>query len=109
MEISERAVNAVGDKTIDKVFTTAIKKGGDGFETRLEITQVHATSLGTVNNQIRHNFGVGTLPTVQGFTGGKAGKKVKSAGDKVQDILGILANSNSFDVTKSNNSLGNFI
>jgi len=109
LEISQRPVNAVGDVAIDSVFTTAIKKSGDGFETRLEITQVHATSLGTVNNQIRHNFGVGTLPTVQGFTGGRAGKRVKSAGDKVQDILGILGNSNSFDVTKSNNSLGNFI
>jgi len=109
LEISERAVNAAGDKTIDKVFTTAIKKSGDGFETRLEITQVHATSLGTVNNQIRHNFGVGLLPTVQGFTGGKAGKRVKSAGDKVQDILGILANSNNFDTAATNNSLGNFV
>jgi len=108
-EIGERQVNAAGDKTMDKIFTTAIKKSGDGFETRLEVTQVLATSLGTVNNQIRHNFGVGTLPTVQGFTGGKAGKKVKSAGDKVQDIMGILGNSNSYDVTKSNSSLGNFI
>lgn len=109
LEISERPVNAVGDVAIDSVFTTAIKKSGDGFETRLEITQVHATSLGTVNNQIRHNFGVGTLPTVQGFTGGRAGKKVKSAGDKVQDILGILANSNNFDIAATNNSLNNFI
>ena len=109
LEISERPVNAAGDKTMDKVFTTAIKKSGDGFETRLEITQVHATSLGTVNNQIRHNFGVGLLPTVQGFTGGKAGKRVKSAGDKVQDILGILANSNNFDTAATNNSLGNIV
>ena len=109
LEISNRAVNAAGNKTMDKVFTTAIKKSGDDFETRLEITQVHATSLGTVNNKIRHNFGVGTLPTLQGFTGGKAGKQVKSAGDKVQDILGILGNSNNFDTAKSNNSLGNFV
>jgi hypothetical protein len=109
LEISERAVNAAGDKTMDKIFTTAIKKSGDGFETRLEITQVHATSLGTVNNKIRHNFGVGTLPTVQGFTGGKAGKQVKSAGDKVQDILGILGNSNNFDTAANNNSIGRFV
>jgi len=109
LEISERAVNAAGDKTMDKIFTTAIKKSGDGFETRLEITQVHATSLGTVNNKIRHNFGVGTLPTVQGFTGGKAGKQVKSAGDKVQDILGILGNSNNFDTAKTNSSVADFI
>jgi hypothetical protein len=109
LEISERAVNAAGNKTIDKVFTTAIKKSGDGFETRLGITQVHATSLGTVNNKIRHNFGVGTLPTVQGFTGGKAGKQVKSAGDKVQDILGILGNSNNFDTATNNNSIGRFV
>ena len=109
LEISDRPVNDAGDKTINKVFTTSIKNSGDGFETRLEITQVLATSLGTVNNQIRHNFGVGTLPTLQGFTGGKAGKKVKSAGDKVQDILGILGNSNNFDTARTNSSIGNFI
>jgi len=109
LEISQRAVNAAGDKTMDKIFTTAIKDSGDGFKTRLEITQVHATSLGTVNSKIRHNFTIGTLPTVQGFTGGKSGKKVKSAGDKVQDILGILGNSNNFDTAKTNSSLGNFI
>ena len=72
-QISQRAVNSAGDKSMDKVFTTAIKNSGDGFKTRLEITQVHATSLGTVNNKIRHNFTIGTLPSVQGFTGGKAG------------------------------------
>lgn len=109
LEISDRAVNDAGDKTIDKVFTTSIKNSGDGFETRLEITQVLATSLGTVNNQIRHNFGVGTLPTLQGFTGGKSGKRVKSAGDKVQDILGVLGNSNNFDTAKSGSSVGDFI
>tara|TARA_R110001592_G_scaffold32591_6_gene114049 strand:+ start:16690 stop:19248 length:2559 start_codon:yes stop_codon:yes gene_type:complete len=109
LEISERAVNAAGDKTMNKVFTTSIKSSGDGFKTRLEITQVHATSLGTVNNQIIHNFDVGNAPNIQGFTGGKSGKKVKSAGDKVQDILGILGNSNNFDSAKTNSSLGNFI
>ena len=62
---------------------------------------MYATSLGTVNNQIRYNFGVGNLPTVQGFTGGKAGKKVKSAGDKAQDLMGILANSNNFGQASS--------
>ena len=109
LEISERAVNAAGDKTMDKVFTTVIAKSGDNFETRLEITQVHATSLGTVNNKIRHNFGVGNLPTLQGFTGGKSGKKVKSAGDKVQDILGILGNSNNFDTAETDSTIGNFV
>ncbi len=108
-QISKRAVNAAGDKSMDKVFSTAIKNSGDGFKTRLEITQVYATSLGTVNNKIRHNFTIGTLPTVQGFTGGKAGKKVKSAGDKVQDILGILGNSNNYDTVDSNSSIGNFV
>ena len=31
LEISQRPVNAVGDVAIDSVFTTAIKKSGDGF------------------------------------------------------------------------------
>jgi len=109
LSISERAVNAAGEKTMDKVFSTSIKNSGDGFETRLEITQVYATSLGTVNNQIKHNFGAGNLPTLQGFTGGKAGKKVKSAGDKVQDLLGIFANSNNFEQTATGTGIGSFV
>jgi len=108
LEISERAVNAAGDKTLNKVFTTAIKVGSNDYETKLEITQVYATSLGTVNSQINHNFSVGNLPNIQGFTGGKAGKKVKSAGDKAQDLLGILANSNNFH-TAETSGMGEFI
>ena len=109
IQVSDRAVNASGDKTMDKVFSTAIETSGDGFNTRLVITQEHATSLGKVNNKIRHNFSIGNLPTVQGFTGGKAGKRVKSAGDKAQDLLGILANSNNFEMTPVNTNIGGFV
>lgn len=109
IQVSDRAVNADGDKTMDKVFSTTIETSGDGFKTRLVITQEYATSLGKVNNKIRHNFMIGNLPTVQGFTGGKAGKRVKSAGDKAQDLLGILANSNNFEMTPVNTSIGGFV
>jgi hypothetical protein len=40
---------------------------------------------------------VDKTPLIKGFTGGKSGKTVKSAGDKVQDILGILGNSQNME------------
>lgn len=93
---TDRPVNAAGDTSLDKVFTTAIKEANDGSQSRVEITQVHATSLGRLGRNLRHTLGRGNVPLMLGFTGGKSGKKVKSAGDKVQDLLGILSNSNNY-------------
>ena len=36
------------------------------------------------------------MPVTQGFSGGRSGKRVKSGGDKIQDIIGILGNSNNY-------------
>lgn len=88
-----RSVNAAGSKLIKDVFTTEILQSASGNNARVRITQVYATSLGSMKNQIITNFDANQVPILHGFTGGKAGKKVKSAGDKVQDILGILGNS----------------
>ena len=82
--------------TMDKVFTTSISEYYHGHDARLTITQVYATSLGQMADTIDTNLGVGQMPVIQGFSGGKAGKQVKSGGDKAQDLLGILANSNNF-------------
>ena len=90
---SLRPVNAAGSNNINDVFSTEILESANGNNARVRVTQVHATSLGAVANKIVHNFNAVEVPVLHGFTGGKAGKKVKSGGDKVQDILGILANS----------------
>ena len=82
--------------TMDKVFTTSISESYHGHDARLTITQVYATSLGQMADTIDTNLGVGQMPVIQGFSGGKTGKQVKSGGDKAQDLLGILANSNNF-------------
>ena len=91
-----RAVNAAGDKTMDKVFTTSIGQSYSEHNSRLTITQVFPSSLGRLSDSINTTLGVSQMPVTEGFSGGRSGKRVKSAGDKVQDMLGILANSNNF-------------
>ena len=93
-----RPVNAAGDTTMDKVFSTNVSTAADGSNTLLTITQVHKTNFGrlTSGSNIIENLPADKTPLLKGFTGGKSGKTVKSAGDKVQDILGILANSQNF-------------
>ena len=101
-----RPVNAAGDTTMDKVFSTNVSTAADGSNTLLTITQVHKTNFGRLTNgpNIYDNLPADKTPLLKGFTGGKSGKTVKSAGDKVQDILGILANSQNF--ASSNAGLG---
>jgi len=107
--LGERPVDALNNYTLSKVFSVDIGESSHGHQTRLTITQLHATSLGKVNETINHTFSPGNFMIVQGFTGGKSGKKVKSAGDKVQDILGILANSNNFKTNRNNHQLEDWV
>ena len=107
--LGERPVDALNNYTLSKVFSVDIGESSHGHQTRLTITQLHATSLGKVNETINHTFSPGNFMIVQGFTGGKSGKKVKSAGDKVQDILGILGNSNNFKTNRNNHHLESWV
>ncbi len=107
--LGQRPVDALGNFTLNKVFSVEIGESSHGHQTRLEITQLHATSLGKVNETINHTFNPSNFMVVQGFTGGKSGKKVKSAGDKVQDLLGILANSNNFKTNRNNHQLEEWV
>lgn len=91
-----RPVNAAGNSTMDKVFSTAISNSTSGHASRLTITQQFASSLGSLSDTINTNLGVGQMPVTQGFSGGRSGKRVKSGGDKIQDIIGILGNSNNY-------------
>ena len=80
---------------MSNIYSVALSESYNGHNARLTITQKYATSLGQ-KNRIITNLGAGQIPVIQDFSGGKAGKKVKSGGDKAQDLLGILANSNNF-------------
>jgi hypothetical protein len=91
-----RPVDANNNQTMANAFTAAISNSASNHASRLTLTQKHASSLGSLSDTINTNLGVGQIPVIQGFSGGRSGKKVKSAGDKVQDLLGILANSNNF-------------
>jgi hypothetical protein len=110
ISIGERAVNAAGDTTMDKVFSTSVSTAGDGSKTLLKITQVHKSNFGRLGlgANIRSGLPPDKTPLIRGFTGGKSGKTVKSAGDKVQDILGILGNSQNFAPHHSG-TIGDFI
>ena len=91
-----KEVDASGNKTIDKAFSTVISESAHAHNCRLTITQQYASSLGSLSDSITTTLGVGQMPVTQGFSGGRSGKRVKSGGDKVQDMIGILANSNNY-------------
>ena len=111
VDVSDRAVNAAGDTTMDKVFSTVVSTAADGSNTLLTITQVHKNDLGSLGlgANLSTNLPPDKTPLIKGFTGGKSGKTVKSAGDKVQDILGILGNSQNFGTDNSGSTIGDFI
>ncbi|MEK9694223.1 MAG: hypothetical protein VW270_00585 [Candidatus Poseidoniales archaeon] len=100
-----RDVNTLGQSTMDKVFSTSISESYSGHNSRLTITQLYPSSLGLLSDTINTNLGVGQMPVTQGFSGGRSGKRVKSGGDKVQDLLGILANSNNFYTNPNSNAV----
>ena len=97
-----RPFNAAGDLTMDKCFSITIGSSptNSSASSKLTITQQHASSLGALANTIDTDLGLSQMPVIEGFSGGKSGKKVKSGGDKAQDLLGILANSNNFGKSK---------
>jgi len=98
-----REVDASGNKTMDKAFSTAISESYHTHNCRLTITQQFASSLGQLSGTINTTLGIGQMPVTQGFSGGQSGtagsnsgRPAKSGGDRAQDLLGILANSNNY-------------
>ena len=84
-----------GSGQLSDAFTTELVTAGSGFDTTVKITQKFAFDMenrGEIYTRIPANI----QPVINPFTGGKTGNKVKSAGDKVQDILGIVANSQNY-------------
>jgi len=93
----------LGNKSLAHAFAITTGESYSGHQCRLTITQQYASSLGQLSNSIITSLGVGQMPVTQGFSGGKSGtagsrsgRAPKSGGDKAQDLLGILANSNNY-------------
>jgi len=91
--LGDRAVDADGNLSLNYVFETSIGKTDNNLNARVNITQKHATEIGKLDGAINHNISENYLPLVKSFGSGQRGKQVKSSGDKAQDILGILGNS----------------
>ena len=102
--LENRDVDAVGGKEVGDVYSVAISTGVEGFKSFLTITQKTDVLFGALEGTISHNIPPIAGFEVTGFTGGRAGKKVKSAGDKAQDLLGIVANSQNFQPNSSTQS-----
>lgn len=91
-----RDVDAIGGREVGDVYSTVISTGQGGDQTFITITQKTDVELGAIEGTVRTNIPAAVSFESSGFTGGRAGKKVKSAGDKAQDLLGIVANSQNF-------------
>ena len=84
-----------GSGQLSDAFTTELVTAGSGFNTTVKITQKFAFDMES-RGEIYARIPANIQPVINPFTGGKTGNKVKSAGDKVQDILGIVANSQNY-------------
>jgi hypothetical protein len=107
--ITDRALNAAGGKELTDAFTVSVEQFASTDSataaTKIIIEQKFAFDLED-NGGIPTNIPYNLRPTIQGFTGGLTGNKVKSAGDKVQDLLGIVANSNNANKSTQSSFVG---
>lgn len=94
--VSSRGFNTAGSGELVSAFAVDISTGKGNQQTLLTITQLVATELGAISGAINTTVPMQIRFEFTGFTGGRAGNKVKSAGDKVQDIFGIVGNSQNF-------------
>jgi len=96
-----RSVDATGGKEVGDVYSAVTSVGVGGGQTFITITQKTDVEFGALEGTIQDNIPYAISFESTGFTGGRAGKKVKSAGDKAQDLLGIVANSQNFQPNSS--------
>ena len=101
MNFGRESVDDKDGNLMSDVFDVTTNTGEQGHQTYLIITQKYASSLGKLENVILTNIPEAKFGfSIEGFTGGKSGKKVKSGGDKAQDLIGILSNSNNFGTNR---------
>jgi len=91
-----RDVDALGGRDVGDVYETVVSTGTGGGQTFITIKQKTDVAFGALEGVMRDTIPLAVSFESTGFIGGRAGKKVKSAGDKAQDLLGIVANSQNF-------------
>jgi len=101
-DITDRDLVA-GGRVLSDAFLVEVT--GRYANVNVKITQKHASDMGS-QGEIRCDIPADLKPVINPFAGGIAGNKVKSAGDKVQDILGIVANSQNYQQNNNNTQVG---
>lgn len=94
--LCSRDVDATGGTDVGDVYSAVTSAGVGGDQTFITITQKTDVEFGALEGTVQTSIPSAVSFESTGFTGGRAGKKVKSAGDKAQDLLGIVANSQNF-------------
>ena len=96
----------INSSVLSDAFIVTIK--GRYKNTTVEIKQKHALDMGR-QGEIRSSLPADIGPVINSFAGGITGNRVKSAGDKVQDILGIVANSQNYQQNNNNTFSGELL
>ena len=94
--VSSRGFNSGDSGELSSAFSTVISTGKTTQRTLVTVTQLTDIELGAISGAVNTTLPSQVQYEFTGFTGGRAGNKVKSAGDKVQDIFGIVGNSQNF-------------
>jgi len=110
--LGSNALIEAGGTSSGSVFSVKPSLGANGLYSRLEIEQRRKIDVTNTSVQIRPNeplkitsgTGAGSRPIMSNFTGGRAGNFIKSAGDKAQDLIGVLNNSQNFFKGNKTNS-----
>lgn len=105
--ITDRNMNAAGGKDLSDAFSTTLTTGRN-YKTKIIIEQKFEYDLennGGIPTNIPHTI----RPLIYGFSGGVTANRVKSAGDKVQDLLGIVTNSQNYNTNNPPTALGNLL
>ena len=95
--------------TLDKAFSTEVRGTGRVIITQKTVGKLTPGSNGEDLRDISNDIEViGAI--VKNFTGGRASSKVKSAGDKAQDLIGLAANMQNFGDRRipTSSTLGSF-
>ena len=102
--LGSNALIEAGGTSSGSVFSVKLLLGLNGLSSRLEVEQrrkidLTNTALGILPSrplELTSGTGQGSRPIMNNFTGGRGGNFIKSGGDKAQDLIGILNNSQNF-------------
>jgi hypothetical protein len=97
--LGSNALIEAGGTSSGSVFSVKRLPGANGLNSRLEVQQKRKIDLTNTALNLRPSRPLevsGSRPIMNNFTGARAGNFIKSAGDKAQDLIGVLNNSQNF-------------